>query len=141
MSHSGNTLRTGRSDVNSQVLNEGQPKIAPTLVSDHYRGGLREMVDTGDDLWALEVLIRMDVAGDYSKVQSNQHQEQVNGTPHSSDCAVMMVVICPRVSTFSTRRRRRACVTLSTCLEDLLIARFHVTHLPRLHLLSCWSAG
>jgi len=70
--------------VNSQVLYEGQSKISPTLRSDRYeyKKWNRER-DTGDDLGALEVLVRVDVAGGEGKVQSEADEEEVDAPRHA----------------------------------------------------------
>jgi hypothetical protein len=84
-SASGKTLLMGWSLVNSHVLCVSHFKTSPAVQKTHFRqpveiqtkyvisGDVRQ-IHTCYHLRALKVLVRMDVAGCYSKVQSDKYE-------------------------------------------------------------------
>ena len=82
----GNTLRIGLSEVNSQVKCEAYPKTRPGIfVYEQCFENLRVLqggLHTCDNLWALKVLVRMNIAGGQSQVETQKDQKEICSSPH-----------------------------------------------------------
>lgn len=88
-SHNGNVLRIGFAEVNSQVSCTGYEKTRPGdqfgqfrwFAQWNTRGAIVKL--TCYDFWALEVLIRMEIARRQGKVDAREDQQEIDSAPHS----------------------------------------------------------
>jgi len=58
---------------------------------------------TGDDLWSLEVLVGMEVAGRQSKPQPDEHKKEISAPPHDG---LAIFVLGRAAQTFDWIHRR-----------------------------------